>query len=469
MTRNRFPQNPVLLVDDEEQALLSFDIALRSGGLTNVVSCSEPKKVVPILDDRPIDVIVLDLWMPQLSGEEILEEVSQRHPEIPVIVVTGVDDVETAVRCMKMSAFDYLVKPVGRDRLVATVKRAIEVRELRLENSRLRERLLSERLDAPEAFAHIVSRDRHMLSIFSYIEAIARTSQPVLIEGETGVGKELMARAVHACSGRNGDFIAVNVAGLDDVLFSDTLFGHLKGAYTSAQSARSGLVEHAAGGTLFLDEIGDLSPQSQVKLLRLLQEKEFFPLGADIPKRSSARVVVATNQNLDARQREGTFRSDLYYRLRTHRIRIPPLRDRVSDLPLLLNHFLAEIAKDLDKRTPTYPPELLTLLRTYDFPGNVREFKSLVYDAVSTHTSGVLSLESFRDALGLNATSGASSDRDDLELGITFSTHLPTLKQAEETLIAEALKRSDGNQSIAARLLGISRQALNRRLNHPRK
>jgi DNA-binding NtrC family response regulator len=306
-----------------------------------------------------------------------------------------------------------------------------------------------------------------MRSIFQYIEAIAASPRPVLITGETGVGKELAAKAVHTLSKRNGAFVPVNVAGLDDHVFADTLFGHKKGAFTDAREARSGLIERAAGGTLFLDEIGDLSTTSQVKLLRLLQEGEFFPLGSDVAKRSDARTVVATNQNLDALLSSGQFRKDLYYRLCDHQIHIPPLHSRREDLPVLVEHFLEKASKTLAKKKPTPPAELITLLSTYHFPGNIRELESMIFDAVSSHQSGMLSMDVFKAHIIVKHPIAAADSADPTpEKGksISFSHQLPTLKQIEQLLIDEAMKRSNGNQSIAALSLGITRQALNKRL-----
>ena len=349
MATSTYPHLPVMLVDDEVQALDSFELALRSGNVNNFIRCQDSRDVISLLAEQESDVMLLDLRMPYLSGEELLPMVTTDFPHVPVIVITGADDVETAVRCMKAGAFDYIVKPVERSRLVASVKRAIELRELRRQNQLLKAHVLSDQLQNPEAFSEIITTSKIMRSIFQYIESIATSPQPVLITGDTGVGKELVARAVHTISRRQGDFIAVNVAGLDDSVFADTLFGHRKGAFTGADQTRTGLAEKASGGTLFLDEIGDLSPASQVKLLRFLQEGEFFPLGSDVAKRSDARIVVATNQELETLQNAGTFRKDLYYRLRIHHVHIPPLRERTEDLPLLLNHFLEKAAKILDK------------------------------------------------------------------------------------------------------------------------
>jgi DNA-binding NtrC family response regulator len=365
---------------------------------------------------------------------------------------------------MQYGAFDYILKPVEKSRLIGGVKRAIELRELQRENQLLKAHVLSDKLEKPEAFSEIITVSTSMRSIFQYIEAIASSPRPVLITGETGVGKELVAKAVHALSHRAGSFIPVNVAGLDDQVFADTLFGHKKGAFTDAGEARSGLIERAGGGTLFLDEIGDLSTASQVKLLRLLQEGEFFPLGSDVAKRSDARIVVATNQNLAKLQSSGQFRKDLYYRLGDHQIHIPPLRGRREDLAVLVAHFLEKASNVLGKKKPTPPVELVSLLSTYHFPGNIRELESMIFDAVSSHASGKLSMDSFKAHLSKTASADAPDSPPENGALISFSHQLPTLKQIEQLLVAEALKRANGNQSIAALSLGISRQALNKRL-----
>jgi DNA-binding NtrC family response regulator len=293
-----------------------------------------------------------------------------------------------------------------------------------------------------------------------------------LITGETGVGKELVAKAIHHLSNHKGSFTPVNVAGLDDNVFADTLFGHRKGAFTGADQARNGLVEQASGGTLFLDEIGDLSPASQVKLLRLLQDGEFFPLGSDVGKRSDARMVVATNQDIEALREYGKFRKDLYHRLCVHHVHLPPLRERREDLPVLVDYFLENSSKALGKNKPTPPKELLTLLSTYHFPGNVRELQSIIFDAVSGHKSGKLSMDVFKSYIyqrHLTSKVDVKLPQPEEHVLISFSEHLPTLKQTEEFLIAEALKRSNSNQSIAASMLGITRQALNKRLKMKRE
>jgi len=457
---------PVLLVDDDPQFLLSSGTVLRAAGVEPVLTAEDSRKVLPILAGRDVGVLVLDLSMPHLSGEELLKKVREEFPHLPVIVMTGLNEVETAVSCMKEGAFDYLVKPVESSRFVASVNRAREMRELQQEVSSLKMRLLSDRLERPEAFSGIVTNSRKMFGIFQYLEAIARSSQPVLITGETGVGKELIARGVHAMSASGRAFVAVNVAGLDDTMFSDTLFGHTKGAFTGAGQAREGLIAQASGGTLFLDEIGDLKDSSQVKLLRLLEEREYYPLGSDVSRRTDARVICATHKHPTELLSTRTLRKDLYYRLTGHHVHVPPLRERAEDLPLLIEHFLEEAARSLEKKRPTPPPELFTLLSAYGFPGNVRELKMMIHDAVARHRSGVLSLDSFRKVIG---PSGLSDSRvvpagDGSAASLSIPGRFPTLKEAEEFLVSEALKRSRDNQGVAATLLGITRQALNKRL-----
>lgn len=468
MSETRSPHLPVMLVDDEAQALTSFEVTLRSASLNNFIGCHDSREVMSILARHEIEIMLLDLWMPHVTGEELLRQITADYPYVPVIIVTGADDVETAVKCMKQGALDYIVKPVEKSRLISSVKRGIELRELHRENQMLKARVLSDRLSRPEAFAEIVTVSPTMHSIFQYVEAVAPSSRPVLITGETGVGKELVARAVHVLSSRKGAFVPVNAAGLDDHVFADTLFGHKKGAFTGAMEGRAGLLEQAGSGTLFLDEIGDLSAVSQVKLLRLLQDGEYLPLGSDVARRSDARFVVATNQDLEAARNSGRFRKDLYYRLYGHHIHIPPLRDRREDLPVLLEHFLGRAANSLGRKKPTAPNELIKLLAVYHFAGNVRELESMVYNAVSLHTAGKLSMEAFKAEIFKTqpGLTGAAAERPNEPEGqVVFPEQLPTLRQVEQLLVDEALRRARGNQSTAATLLGITRQALNKRLN----
>jgi DNA-binding NtrC family response regulator len=471
MIETLYPPFSVLLADDEPAWLRSLSISLeRSAGINNLLPCQDSREVMDLLATRDIGLVLLDLTMPHLSGETLLTLIAEQHPEIAVIIISGMNQLETAVKCMKLGAYDYFVKTVEEDRLISGILRAIRMVELQRENRDMKSRFLSNLLEYPEAFAEIIAGGKSMRSICLYLESIARSRQPVLITGESGVGKELVARALHTLSRSAGQLVAVNVAGLDDTVFADTLFGHVRGAYTGATEARRGMVEQANEGTLFLDEIGDLSLICQVKLLRLLQEGEYFPLGSDRPKRAKVRVIAATNQDLTARQQSGVFRKDLYYRLCTHHVHVPPLRERKDDIPLLLDHFLEEAANALGKKKPTIPKELSVLLGTYSFPGNIRELKSMVYDAVSRHTAGILSMEAFRGAIEPRMMTTDSSVEESIGVDNPFACmeRLPTLEEVQELLVAEALQRSRGNQTIASRLLGISQPALSKRLKHAR-
>jgi DNA-binding NtrC family response regulator len=467
MTATLYPSFSILLVDDEPDWLYAMGISLERAGITNLLTCGDSRQVLKMLEENTVGVVLLDLTMPHLSGEELLSRIAEEHPDVAVIIVSGLNQLETAVNCMRAGAFDYYVKTSEEQRIVKGVLRAVREQELQGENLEMRRRILDDRLEHPDAFGAIVTLDKRMRAIFLYIEAVALSSQPILVTGESGVGKELVVRALHALSRRKGELVAVNVAGLDDTMIADTLFGHLKGAFTGAGEARSGMVERAGEGTLFLDEIGDLSLASQVKLLRLLQEGEYYPIGSDRPRRMRARVVVATHQDLAERQASGQFRKDLYYRLRTHHVHIPPLRLRKGDIPLLLDHFLAEASSELGKKKPTLPKELAVLLANYDFPGNVRELKGMVYDAVSFHQGGVLSMEAFKRGIG-ERTVQAPAERDAGPAGNPFFVmeRLPRFNEAIDLLVGEAIRRAEGNQSIAARLLGVSQPTLSKRLKH---
>lgn len=466
MSKYHYPIHPILIVDDEEESYQTTSVTLKTGGMNNFVQCTESAKAMDLFAKTQFDLVMLDLSMPNLSGEELLASIKSDYPEIPVIIVTGANDVETAVRCINAGAIDYMVKPVEKNRMVTGVRRALQLRELRRENELLKESLFSNELKHPEAFSHIITNNQKMISIFKYIETVARTDKPILITGNSGVGKELFAKAIHQLSGKSDNFVAVNVAGLEDSIFSDTLFGHVKGAFTGAESVRKGMVETAAGGTLFLDEIGDLTIQSQVKLLRLLQEGEYHRLGSDVPSISDARIIVATNKDLDLLKEKGEFRNDLYFRLNVHRVHVPQLNERKDDIVLLLDHFLEKAATDLDKKKPAIPAELTQLLYTYHFPGNVRELEAMVFNAVSTHSSGILSLKTFRDATQKTMTQTENTNKPPAKQKNIFSslTVLPTIEQVNEQLIETALDRAKGNQTIAAQLIGMTRSALNKRL-----
>jgi DNA-binding NtrC family response regulator len=467
MKSNLYPEFKILLVDDEPAWLRSLSRSLQSlGGFSNLLRCSDSREVLQLLTDNDIGLILLDLSMPHRSGEELLQLIRDEYPAIAVIILSGFNQLETAVRCMRLGAYDYFVKTDDEERLLDGIRRAVQVAELQRENDSLRRNFFNTELAAPEVFAPLITRNATMLAAFRYLEAIAPSRQPLLVLGESGVGKELVARAIHQLSAARGELIAVNVAGLDDNAFSDTLFGHKRGAFTGADRDRGGMIERAAGGTLFLDEIGDLSAASQVKLLRLLQEGEYYPLGSDYPQQLRARVICATHQDLQKKVAAGEFRRDLYFRLQTHQIEIPPLRERYEDLPLLLDYFLQQAAAELGRVKPTPPPQLAILLATYSFPGNIRELRSMVFDAVSVHRGGVLSMKSFSQRLERNSST-VLTVRPTANPFLCCA-ELPTLGEASELLIAAALERSSGNQTLAARLLGIAQPSLSKRLKRQR-
>ncbi|MDA3903495.1 MAG: sigma-54 dependent transcriptional regulator [Desulfuromusa sp.] len=469
-TKVRNPERPILMVDDEPAWSHSLALSLKvSAGIDHVIPCHDSREALGLLEKNEYSLVLLDLTMPYVSGETLLAKISETYPDIPVVIISGMNQIDTAIRCVKGGAADFYVKTDERERVVSGIVRVLKQNQLLHENRRLAEGLLQDNSEKNPAFAAIVTNNAKMRGIFSYLRAIAKSYEPILIIGESGTGKELIARALHQLRCPDKPWVAVNVAGLDDMVFSDTLFGHVKGAYTGADQNRKGMIEEAGDGVLFLDEIGDLAIASQVKLLRLLQEGEYYPLGSDRPCKSKARIVTATNQNLSAKEAEGSFRRDLHFRLCSHRVDLPPLRERKEDLPLLLEFFLTVAAESMEKNNPTIPPELLTLLSTYSFPGNVRELRAMAHDAVSVHPGGVLSMTRFKAAIDSNEqpfeknveVAGSSSAK------VQFSEELPTLKELSQILINEALQRSQGNQSIAARMLGVTPQALSKRLKKP--
>ncbi|QSH40782.1 sigma-54 dependent transcriptional regulator [Lentisphaerota bacterium ZTH] len=472
MSDNSYPESPVLLVDDEKNALRSYELALQSAGISNIVKCSDGIEALDLLKEKEVELVVLDMIMPGMNGCDLLQQITREYPDLPVIMATCVNSLDNAVECMRQGAVDYLVKPVDMDKLTSQVKNFIEMRELKRENQFLRSCLMfDEGAKRPDAFLPIVTDNKYMLSIFQYCAAVSRSSQPILITGETGVGKELFANALHRLSQRSGKMVTVNIGGLDDNMISDTLFGHTKGAFTGAVGNRPGIIEKASNGTLFIDEIGDLSMASQVKLLRLLQQREYSPLGSDEIRKSTARIILATHRDLHELQRDQKFREDLYYRIATHHISIPPLRERKDDIPLLIDHLIKKVSEELGKHPPQYPNELITLLKSYNFPGNIRELEAMFYDAISNHRSKILSTKVFSDHIARNSREqcAKTSKMRNLEQCISNIEILPTLRNASKLLVLEAMRRSEKNQSIAARMLGVTPQALSSRLKKMEK
>ena len=469
MSPKDFSSYPIMLVDDETDALSLLKSFLCHEGFQNVVTFDDSPSALDYFKNQEVALVVMDLRMPKLHGRDLLEEFSELKPYVPVIVGTAESHVETAIDCMKSGAVDYLTKPISINRFISGVKRALDLRSLNDDILLLDSGGDDDTSQAPH-IPSLITRNREMLALLRYVEVVAKSRQPVLISGETGVGKELVARAVHTLSGQKGGFVCINIAGLDDQMFSDTLFGHRRGAFTGAVGDRDGLIMKAANGTIFLDEIGDLNELSQVKLLRLLQENEYYQLGSDTPMKSNTRLVAATNRNLKQCMTEGKFRKDLYYRLCTHQVAIPPLRKRLDDIPLLLDHFIRETAKAMGKGQLSYRKELIDFLTTYDFPGNIRELQSIVHDFVSRTTTSRLSTPLLKTIIAreqeptsISMEPGGQVVTSPDSGAITFPS-FPTLKFAETFLIDRALELAKNNQGTAAGMLGITRQALNNRL-----
>ncbi len=453
---------PILIIDDEQDALDSLDFMLASEGFKEIYLCNSSLDAINMIEEHNPQIILTDIIMPNKSGEELLNEFNTKYPNIITIVATGQNDIELIVRCIRNMAFDFIVKPIKKDILLSALKRATEICELRNENKRLNKSITASKLKNPKLISNIVTVNSVMLSIFKYCEIVAETNYPVLITGETGTGKELIAKLLHKQSKRSGKLISVNTAGLDIQMFSDTLFGHIKGAFTGALTNRKGLIEEAEGGTLFLDEISNLSEECQIKLLRFIQENEYSVLGSDKIKKASVRLIVATNKQLDTLK---DFRQDLYFRLNTHEINLPPLRERKDDISNLLDFFIEKSAKNMNKKKPSYPPELIHLLKTYNYPGNIRELESMICNAVSLHSSKIMSMDIFNDYIcNARKTNFKMGKTDIIPTQIIYPEILPTLKEASKELVKEAMKRSDENIRIASNMLGISPQALHKRI-----
>ena len=464
MTQKKYPELPVMLVDDEREWLRNLSLALqRNLRITHFMTCQDSREVMPLLAKQHVSLAILDMTMPHVNGHQLLLQIKETHPETPVIILTGRNEIDLAVKCMKDGALDYFIKTEETERLFAAIKRVMEMQNIQGMNQRLKEKILGNAPTKKDLFKDIITESPKMQAIFRYIEAISISDEPVLLTGESGVGKELLAKAVHLASNPGGPWVTVNAAGLDDNAFTDSLFGHVKGAYTGADHARAGFVEKAADGTLFLDEIGDLEPASQVKLLRFLQEGEYYPLGSDQLKKAKARLVFATNLDLRKKIESGKFRRDLYYRLQTHQVEIPPLRERPEDIPLLFEHYLKDAAKTMGKEVPKVGVEVFRFLSGQSFFGNVRELRSLAIDAMARHSVGDLTMDCFNHMKIEDAT---ESFRSSVQNSPAKEDSLPTIKKAIHDLILAALEQTGGNRTAAARILGISQPALSKRLKN---
>jgi len=384
MDQELFPELPLLVVDDERDFLNSLDYSLRSNGITNVECCRDSRDVMPRLKEKKFAVILLDLLMPDISGEELLPDIVEQYPEIPVIIVTAHADTELARECMQKGAINYLMKPFETKDLVRKIKDALYLKDFQKEIITLKKAVFSDNFQKPKIFPDITSRSEKMHKIFQDIVLNAVNSTPILVQGEAGVGKKFLAMEIHKQSHRQGKFIEFNTAGMDDNSFAHILLDQKKG-----------LLEEARDGTLLLNEIANLPVQSQSKLYHLIREWEYLPPGSDKPVATNVRIIAATKKNLSALIRTNDFRHELYSLLRANDINIPPLREHREDMPLLVDYFVNQAAEKRGIKTPKAAEGIYSLLEQYDFPGNISELKNMVYEAVNRHTSGDLSLDVF--------------------------------------------------------------------------
>ncbi len=451
-TERTFPEFPILLVDDEPSWLHSLAFTLEyTGNYSNLLTCSDSRELIGMLRCQPVAVVLLDLVMPHIGGEDLLVQVTQEFPEVPVIVLSGLNQLETAVRCMRFGAFDYYVKTAEPDRLLAGIQKALGMRALQRENRELTSRLLRRDLQHPEIYAAFCSRSVKVEAVCHYLEAIAGSSEPLLIVGEPGTGKRLAARALHALACPGGAWVAAAAAALAGPDFAARLCG---------EEQRPGLLEQARGGILYLEGIDDLPAASQASLTQLLQQGEYLPAGSRVPRRLEIRLVCSARADLAELVNQCRFRKDLFYRLSMHQVRMPPLRERLEDLPLLLEQLVAASCAALGRHgKPALPRNLVPLLASYAFPDNLRELRQLVDDGVRQSPAGRLSMEPFRRYLNRPGAVPVDAVREASPL-LVVPGRLPTLAEARDLVIDEALRRANGNQSIAARLLGISQPAL---------
>jgi DNA-binding NtrC family response regulator len=447
----------ILIVDDEIKMLRVLELQLQSAGydILKAESAEEGLKMLEtaISNGDGISLVMTDLRLPGVDGLAFLRKIRTQTPGIPVIVMTAFGTVETAVEAMKAGANDYLLKPFSLEDMMITIDKVLELHALRNENIALKAELTRQ-----YDFGQLIGRSERMKEVFEAAQRVAYTHATVLLGGESGTGKGVLARAIHLNSPRSdGPFIKINCSAIPENLMEAELFGYEKGAFTGAMKSHPGKFEQADGGTVFLDEIGDVPMPIQVKLLRVLQEKEFERLGGTKTIRVSVRIVAATNQDLRAALEQGSFREDLYYRLNVVPINIPPLRERREDIPYLIDHFLKRFAADTGDRIRGMSNEAVDKLSGYRWPGNVRELENIIQRAMVMAKSEVIGVEDIH--LDHAGRSHLPAD------GVPFLPEGLTLDEYEQELIREALRRTNDNKSQAARLLGLTRNALRYRLS----
>ena len=439
----------ILIVEDEPKMRRLLELNLGEEGFTTHTA-ADAESGLKILNREKIDLIVTDLKLPGMNGLEFLQAIKRTDAALPVVIMTAHGSVETAVEAMKMGASDYVLKPFSLAEMVVVVRKELDARNLREENRSLRE-ALGQRYE----YANVIAKSAKMQEVLGLVERVAPSNSTVLLGGESGVGKDLIARAIHEHSNRaKGPFIKINSTAIPENLLESELFGYEKGAFSGATAAKPGKFELADKGTLFLDEIGDVPPAIQVKLLRVLQEREFERLGGTKTLKVDVRLIAATNRDLRAALEDGTFREDLYYRLNVVAIDIPPLRERKEDVPPLVDFFLARFARDSGKPAKQISPAALDLLMNFHWPGNVRELENTIERAVTLSSRSIIDAADIR----LDQRSPASQISPVLPDGMT-------LEKWEQEIIREALRRANGNKSQAARALGLSRNALRYRLS----
>ena len=441
----------ILVVDDGQSQRQMLRDFLRSEGHT-VMEAEEGEKALKTVRGGHFDLILLDYKMPGMDGLQVLKEVKHINPEIDVIIITAYGTIETAVEALKAGAIDYITKPVELDELIILVNRIAERRQLIQENKLLKEDLSKRGVTADK----IIFNSQRMAELINLAGRVAASKASVLIQGESGTGKELLARLIHQLSPRaHKSIVVVNCGTLHENLLESELFGHEKGSFTGASSRRIGRFEEADGGTLFLDEIGELSPTIQVKLLRFLQEREFQRLGSNVNLQVDVRIISATNRDLETQVKEGTFREDLFYRLKVVTMSLPPLRERKEDLSLLINHFIDKFASENGKNIQGLTAQARDVLLKYDYPGNVRELVNIIERAVVIARNQYITTEDlpFKSILPADDSEkkAAGALRDSVD-------------DLEKKLIIEAMEKTQDNQTKAAEILGISERMLRYKL-----